>query len=221
MSRPNRSHPGNGGHPGRSGPRAVRSSRTLRFFCQARGRKRRQTSSLQGGNSLNTLSRMAAFVTVMALAVLVASRAMPANAAPVSLLINGVAANATVAVGTAVPVQSDYMDDATNANFVLTSIPASSAVGYFSTWVITANSDSQTITPIPATLATTLTVTDDADLTSESTTVLAFFLCVGPGTTTISYTQGGGTSARTRSRALAGPRLPFRSRRRPRRLEEL
>jgi hypothetical protein len=131
---------------------------------------------------------------LMAFAVLLAGKPQPTSALPTTLLINGVAANATVAVPLSALVAAGYNDEgAAPQAFVLSSsVPA---VGYFYGFSLTANSEGQVITPTPAVNPTSLSVADDGDGTVDATAMQAFFLCVTAGVTTISSTQGGGTIA--------------------------
>jgi hypothetical protein len=145
---------------------------------------------------LKPLARLTAFAAVLTFFVMLAGTALPATAAPVSLTINGSAVTAqSFPVNTTVLVVATYTDE--TSAFVLTSSNATS-IGFFTAGgasiPVGSNNDGQTITGNDPTMPTVITVTDDADGTSETTVVQVFFFCAGPGTTNISFTQAGGTS---------------------------
>ena len=60
---------------------------------------------------------------------------------------------------------------------------------------LTQNNDGQTINGNTTSQATSITVTEDADATAETTSLQAFFFCAAAGTRRFYFTQGGGASS--------------------------
>jgi hypothetical protein len=144
---------------------------------------------------LKSISKAVVLAGVMALAVLLTGRAMPASAVITSLTVNGVVTTPqTFALGTNIPVVATYTDEG-SATLVLTS--SNPGVAYFNAFGPATLAPLNGETILPVTPSGTITVTDDADAISVAKTLTANLFCAANGTANISYTQGAGTPTPT------------------------